>query len=226
MASLVLIDSSQMTSDSQYLGGEPTFVWRESGKPFRKNHPQFTRPRFEPRSAHPQKSGSTTTSALANYATEAGHANIVYLNSHGGRVQSHFGKTTLRTPDRDSNLDLLVIDSLVYCKSGALDDMATEAVHPTGIRTPIFLVIDSLVYCGSNAFDATTEAGWCLVKSFAGNTSAREVLFEIASYSALKKKFGVLSSIAVTILAAIPVVLTVSQWVSFYVPLQYLHCDK
>nr|CAD7443861.1 unnamed protein product [Timema bartmani] len=46
-------------------------IKRESGKPFRKNYPQFTRPRFELRSPRPQQSGSTSTSALANYATEA-----------------------------------------------------------------------------------------------------------------------------------------------------------
>nr|CAD7574814.1 unnamed protein product [Timema californicum] len=40
--------------------------------PGKKNHPQFTRPRFEPRSPRPQQSKLNTTSALANYATEAG----------------------------------------------------------------------------------------------------------------------------------------------------------
>nr|CAD7260733.1 unnamed protein product [Timema shepardi] len=53
-------------------GSEPTFAWRESGKMLRKNHPQFTRPRFEPRSPRPRQSSFNTTSALANYATEAG----------------------------------------------------------------------------------------------------------------------------------------------------------
>nr|CAD7201797.1 unnamed protein product [Timema douglasi] len=43
----------------------------ESGKSFRKNHPQFTRPRFGPRSPRPQQSSFNTTSALVNYATEA-----------------------------------------------------------------------------------------------------------------------------------------------------------
>nr|CAD7259921.1 unnamed protein product [Timema shepardi] len=52
-------------------GSEPAFAWRESGKPFRKNHPQFIRPRFEPRSPRPQQSSFNATSALANYATEA-----------------------------------------------------------------------------------------------------------------------------------------------------------
>nr|CAD7403043.1 unnamed protein product [Timema poppensis] len=74
MASLVLTDSSQLTSDSQHIGNEPAFAWRV-GKPFRKNHPQFTRPRFEPQSSRPQQSSFNTTSALANYATEAGRTN-------------------------------------------------------------------------------------------------------------------------------------------------------
>nr|CAD7443022.1 unnamed protein product [Timema bartmani] len=44
-----------------------------------------------------------------------------------GRVENHFGKTTLCTPDQDSNLDLLIIGSLAYYKSSALDHMATKA---------------------------------------------------------------------------------------------------
>nr|CAD7266184.1 unnamed protein product [Timema shepardi] len=43
----------------------------ESGKPFRKNHPQFTRPRFEPRSPPSSAVDLNSASALANYATEA-----------------------------------------------------------------------------------------------------------------------------------------------------------
>nr|CAD7441485.1 unnamed protein product [Timema bartmani] len=35
-------------------------------------------------------------------------------------------KPTLRTPDRDSNLDLPIIGSLVYCDGSALDHAATE----------------------------------------------------------------------------------------------------
>nr|CAD7262000.1 unnamed protein product [Timema shepardi] len=63
-----------------------------------------------------------TTSALANYATEA-----VYSHFRGRRVENNFGKTVLSTPNRDSNLDLPVIGSLVYCESDALDHVATEA---------------------------------------------------------------------------------------------------
>nr|CAD7431633.1 unnamed protein product [Timema monikensis] len=54
-------------------GSEPAFAWRESGKPFRKIHPQFTRPRFEPRSPRQSAVELNTTSTLANYATEAVH---------------------------------------------------------------------------------------------------------------------------------------------------------
>nr|CAD7440586.1 unnamed protein product [Timema bartmani] len=47
-------------------GSEPAFAWRESGKPFGKNHLQFT-------SISPSLAVElNTTSALANYATEAG----------------------------------------------------------------------------------------------------------------------------------------------------------
>nr|CAD7439829.1 unnamed protein product [Timema bartmani] len=44
----------------------------------------------------------------------------------GKRVENHFVKTTHSTPDRDSNLDLSVIDSLVYRDSNTLDYVATE----------------------------------------------------------------------------------------------------
>ncbi|CAG2063593.1 unnamed protein product, partial [Timema podura] len=36
---------------------------------------------------------------------------------HEGRVENYFRKTTLSTPYRDSNLDLPIIGSLVYCES-------------------------------------------------------------------------------------------------------------
>nr|CAD7444575.1 unnamed protein product [Timema bartmani] len=43
-----------------------------------------------------------------------------------GVWKKHFRKTTLSTPNRDLNLDLTVISSLVYCESSALDHAATE----------------------------------------------------------------------------------------------------
>nr|CAD7609745.1 unnamed protein product [Timema genevievae] len=56
------------------------------------------------------------------------------MHLRGERVTNHFVKTTLNTPDRDSNLDLPVIGSLVYCESSTLDYAATEVdesvMHP------------------------------------------------------------------------------------------------
>nr|CAD7588455.1 unnamed protein product [Timema genevievae] len=42
-------------------------------------------------------------------------------------MENHLGKTTISTPDQDSNLDLSVIGSLVYFKSDAFEFAATEA---------------------------------------------------------------------------------------------------
>nr|CAD7462430.1 unnamed protein product [Timema tahoe] len=63
----------------------------------------------------PPKSGTLLSSILAN------------KSSSGGKVENHFGKPPNRTPDRDSNLNLPVIGSLVYCKSSVLDHVATKA---------------------------------------------------------------------------------------------------
>nr|CAD7256564.1 unnamed protein product [Timema shepardi] len=66
-------------------GSEPAFAWRESVKPFRKNHPQFTRPRFVPRGDGESSAVELyTTSALANYATEAGISDPQVLGSMYG----------------------------------------------------------------------------------------------------------------------------------------------
>nr|CAD7570461.1 unnamed protein product [Timema californicum] len=44
----------------------------------------------------------------------------------GGRVENYFGKTTLSTPDQESNLDLPGIDNPFYCESSALDHAAIK----------------------------------------------------------------------------------------------------
>nr|CAD7587352.1 unnamed protein product [Timema genevievae] len=46
---------------------EPEFAWRESGKQLRENHPQFTRPRFGPRSSRPRQSDSTSAEFPVEY---------------------------------------------------------------------------------------------------------------------------------------------------------------
>nr|CAD7428629.1 unnamed protein product [Timema monikensis] len=55
----------------------------------------------------------------------------VYLEFRGGGVENNIFKTTLGTLDRDSNLNLPVIGSLVYCVSSAIDIVATEAAYGT-----------------------------------------------------------------------------------------------
>nr|CAD7448331.1 unnamed protein product [Timema bartmani] len=52
-----------------------------------------------------------------------------YPHLHGGRVENPLGKTTLSSPDRDLNPDLLAIDSLAYCESDALDHATTKAEY-------------------------------------------------------------------------------------------------
>nr|CAD7439377.1 unnamed protein product [Timema bartmani] len=50
----------------------------------------------------------------------------MYPNLRGGKVENHFGKTTLSTSNRGSKLDLPVIGSLIYCESSTLDHAGFE----------------------------------------------------------------------------------------------------
>nr|CAD7437889.1 unnamed protein product [Timema bartmani] len=50
-------------------------------------------------------------------------------------MENHFGKINFSTPDRDSNLDLPIIGSLVYFESNALKH-ATNGVVKTTLSTP------------------------------------------------------------------------------------------
>nr|CAD7260207.1 unnamed protein product [Timema shepardi] len=51
-------------------GSEPAFAWSESGKPFKKNYPQFTQSEIRTSISPSSAVELNTTSALANYATE------------------------------------------------------------------------------------------------------------------------------------------------------------
>nr|CAD7397155.1 unnamed protein product [Timema cristinae] len=86
-----------VSSQGRIRGSETAFAWRESGKPFRKNHPQFTRPEIRTSISPSSAVGLNTTSALANYATEMGIGKVELeeVNPHlrGGRVENHLGKT-------------------------------------------------------------------------------------------------------------------------------------
>nr|CAD7194237.1 unnamed protein product [Timema douglasi] len=52
-------------------GSEPAFAWRESGKPIRKNHPPVHPTKIRTSTSPSSAVKLNTTSALANYATEA-----------------------------------------------------------------------------------------------------------------------------------------------------------
>nr|CAD7455114.1 unnamed protein product [Timema tahoe] len=55
------------------------------------------------------------------------------LSAEEGRVGNYFGKTS--KPDRDLNLDLLVMGSRVYCDGNTLDHLANEVELRTGLQT-------------------------------------------------------------------------------------------
>nr|CAD7428766.1 unnamed protein product [Timema monikensis] len=91
-------------------------VATESGKPFRKNHPQFTRPRFRTSISPSSAVELNTTSVFANYATEA------------GRVGSYLGTPPPPVhPIKIRTSDLLVLDSLAQHKTSTSANYATEA---------------------------------------------------------------------------------------------------
>nr|CAD7577526.1 unnamed protein product [Timema californicum] len=72
-----------------------------------------------------------TTSALANYTTEAELCEVHHsFDLHEG-VSGEPGKITLSTPNPVSNPDLVVVVSLAYCERDALDPAATEACFTT-----------------------------------------------------------------------------------------------
>ncbi|CAG2054852.1 unnamed protein product, partial [Timema podura] len=55
------------------------------------------------------------------------HLEELYPHMQGGRVEKHLGGTTLGTSDQDSNPNLPIIGSPVYCESNALDHSTIEA---------------------------------------------------------------------------------------------------
>ncbi|CAG2053359.1 unnamed protein product, partial [Timema podura] len=50
----------------------------------------------------------------------------VNLHLRGGRVENHLGKTTSSSPDRDSNIDLLVLGSLAQHETSVLANYVTK----------------------------------------------------------------------------------------------------
>nr|CAD7445524.1 unnamed protein product [Timema bartmani] len=104
MASLVLTESSQLTADG-----------------FEKLPDQIMYPYAEPYDLQKNM-------CLAAVTSDSQNLERVYPHLREGIVENYVEITTLITPDRDSNLDLPVIGSPVYCESSALDHVATKAV--------------------------------------------------------------------------------------------------
>nr|CAD7398800.1 unnamed protein product [Timema cristinae] len=72
----------------------------------------------------------------------------VYIHLSGGRVENHFGKITLTTPDRDLNLNFSGINILVYFESDALDHEGTEIAYSSPMASLVLtdnsqLTVDS-----------------------------------------------------------------------------------
>nr|CAD7264212.1 unnamed protein product [Timema shepardi] len=84
-------------------------------------HPTEIRTSISPSSA----AELNTTSALANYATEAEEVNPHF---RGGRVEKHLGKTSTSSPDRDSNLNL-PSSAVELNTTRALDNYTIEAEY-------------------------------------------------------------------------------------------------
>nr|CAD7194211.1 unnamed protein product [Timema douglasi] len=68
--------------------------------------------------------------SLAESIAKASFVELEEVNPHlsGGRVENHLGKTTLSSPDRDSNLDLPVLSSGAHH-----DKRVSQLRHPSGL---------------------------------------------------------------------------------------------
>nr|CAD7423105.1 unnamed protein product [Timema monikensis] len=99
-----------------------------------------------------------------------GKVELEEVNPHlrGGRAENHIGKTTPSSPDRDSNLDLLVLSSRAQHDKRYLFTVYLEKpppVHPTEIRTSISSSSAVELNTTSALTNYATEAvpgTWCL----------------------------------------------------------------
>nr|CAD7589022.1 unnamed protein product [Timema genevievae] len=125
-ASLVLTDSSQLTSDSQHLG------WPTEKQP----------------------ASYIQQAPLSELEKELGRLNLEEVNPHlrGGRVENHLGKTTPSSPDRDSNLDLPVLSGLAQ-HDWRVSQLRHRGGIPDQDSNLNLSIVGSLVYCESSALD-------------------------------------------------------------------------
>nr|CAD7462717.1 unnamed protein product [Timema tahoe] len=78
--------------------------------------------------------------------SKPGSAALTEAYPHLREVENYLEKTTLATPDRDSNPDLLVIGSQVFYESDAIDHAATKAVHTGHLFRYFFLLFSHFLY--------------------------------------------------------------------------------
>nr|CAD7260451.1 unnamed protein product [Timema shepardi] len=128
---------------------------RSTGRVARLEPPQSTPlppPYHLPRQNHPQKPTEMSKSTILRLdegcARGLGRLYLeeVYQHFHGEREVNHFGKT-FSTPDRDSNIDLPVIGSLVYF---LLEEKKRSGFDAKTCGTPTNLVVNqgSFSACG------------------------------------------------------------------------------
>nr|CAD7567584.1 unnamed protein product [Timema californicum] len=124
----------------EFRGNETAFSWRESGKPFMKNHPSSQNLDSNLNLPVLGSLAQHETSTLANYATEwsrIGKIELEEVDPHlrGGRVENYLGNTTPSSPDRDSNLDLSVLSSRAqHDKRAKVRPRWQLARHSPGLR--------------------------------------------------------------------------------------------
>nr|CAD7261449.1 unnamed protein product [Timema shepardi] len=78
-------------------------------------------------------------------------------------LENHFGKN-LTTPDRDSNLNLPIIGSLVYCKSSVLDHAASEAgLIPIVYSLAFYIAVTAVPVVENSLFCSISRVGMSVV---------------------------------------------------------------
>nr|CAD7202249.1 unnamed protein product [Timema douglasi] len=138
MASLVLTDSSQLTSDSQHLG---TTVPCETGLALHTSTSSVSLRRDDitvsgrihihepPCHIGGRRAAYRPPQTLRLLLTRTGEMGVSpWLLWPGRRVERHLGKATPSSPDRDSNLNLLILGSRAQHATSMLVNYATEYV--------------------------------------------------------------------------------------------------
>nr|CAD7456822.1 unnamed protein product [Timema tahoe] len=144
--SLVLTDSSQLTSDNQHLDikfchlttinsfnkrpldGALIYEERTDRSTHCECHLFYPPPPSQPSCCDATRSAEV--SCRRSLSDRCGPLLLLWddvLRTTGGKVENHIGKTTASSPERDSNLDLPVLGSLAQHEINVFANYATEA---------------------------------------------------------------------------------------------------